>query len=162
MQCCSDCKLETLWLYLPKLSQSSRKSTWIFIERTDAEAKASIFWPPDAKSCLIRKDLDAGKDWGQEEKEETEDELVGWHHQLDRHEFDQTPGQWRTGKPGVLQSMGLQRVGLIWGTELSIRLLLDSAVQSLVHGTTVQAVFLEPRYAGSQYHPRPIESQSAF
>ena len=66
----------------PKGNQS-----WMFIGRTDAEAKAPILWPPDAKNWLIRKDLDAGKDWGKEEKGMTEDEMVGWHHRLNAHEF---------------------------------------------------------------------------
>ena len=65
---------------------------WILIGRTDAETEASIFWPHDVKSQIIRKDPDAGKDWGQEEKRVTEDEMVGWHHQLNGHEFEQTPG----------------------------------------------------------------------
>ena len=64
----------------------------IFTERTDAEAEAPIFWPPDAKSWLIRKDSDAGKDWRQEEKEMTEDEMVGWYHWLNGSEFEQAPG----------------------------------------------------------------------
>ena len=55
--------------------------------RTDAEAETPIVWPPDAKNWLIWKDPDAGKDWGQEEKGTTEDEMVGWHHQLEAHEF---------------------------------------------------------------------------
>ena len=59
----------------------------VFIGRTDAEAETPILWPPHAKSWLIRKDPDAGKDWGQDEKEMTEDEMAGWHHQLDGHEF---------------------------------------------------------------------------
>ena len=80
---------------------------WILIGRTDAEAP--ILWPPDAKSWLSWKDPDAGKDSGQE-KGTTEDEMVAWYHQLNGHEFEQTPGDWRTGKPGVMQSMGLQRV----------------------------------------------------
>ena len=63
---------------------------WIFIRRTDAEAEASILWPPDAKSQLTGKDPDAGKDWGQEEKVVTENEMAGWHHQLDGHEFEWT------------------------------------------------------------------------
>ena len=66
--------------------------SWIFIGRTDAEAEAPILWPPDAKNWLIRKDPDSGKDWRQEEKGTTEDEMVGWHHLLDGHEFEQTPG----------------------------------------------------------------------
>ena len=60
---------------------------WIFIGRTDAEAEAPILWLPDAKSQLIWKDPDAGKDWGQEEKRMTENEMVEWHHWLNRHEF---------------------------------------------------------------------------
>ena len=63
---------------------------WIFIRRTDAEAL--VRWPPDAKSWLIWKDPDAGKDWGQEEKETPEDEMVGRHHQFNGHEFVQSPG----------------------------------------------------------------------
>ena len=61
---------------------------WVFIGKTDVEAETPILWPPDAKSWLIWKDLDAGKDWGQEEKGTTEDEMVGWHHQLNGHEFE--------------------------------------------------------------------------
>ena len=71
----------------PKGNQS-----WIFIGRTDVEAEAPILWPPDAKSWLIRKDPDAGKDWRQEEKGTIEDEMVGWHHWLNGHEFEQAPG----------------------------------------------------------------------
>ena len=69
----------------PKGNQS-----WIFIGRTDAEAP--IFWPTDEKNWLTGKDPDAGKDWGQEEKRTTKDEMVGWHHWLDGHEFEQAPG----------------------------------------------------------------------
>ena len=71
----------------PKGNQS-----WIFIGRTDAEAEASILWPPDAKNWLFGKDPDAGEDWRREEKGTTEDEMVGWHHRLDGHEFEQAPG----------------------------------------------------------------------
>ena len=67
---------------------SKGNQSWIFIGRTDAEAEAPILWPPDAKSWLTGKDPDAGKDWRQEEKGTTEDEMVGWHHQLDGHEFE--------------------------------------------------------------------------
>ena len=67
----------------PKGNQS-----WIFIGRADAEAKTPILWPPDAKSWLIGKDPDAGKNWRQEEKGTTEDEMVGWHHHLEGHEFE--------------------------------------------------------------------------
>ena len=61
--------------------------SWMFIGRTDVEAETPIFWPPDVKSWLIWKDPDAGKDWGQEERGMTEDEMVGWHHWLNGHEF---------------------------------------------------------------------------
>ena len=60
----------------------------MFIERTDAEAETPILWPPDAKRCLIGKDSDAGRDWGQEEKGTIEDKVAGWHHRLDGHEFE--------------------------------------------------------------------------
>ena len=65
---------------------------WIFIGRTGAAADTLILWPPDGKSQLIGKDLDAGQDWGQEEKRVTEDEMVGWHHWLHGHEFEQALG----------------------------------------------------------------------
>ena len=65
---------------------------WIFIGSTDAEAEAPVLWSPDVKSQLIGKDPDAGKDWKWEEKETTEDKMVGWHHWLKGHEFKQTPG----------------------------------------------------------------------
>ena len=71
----------------PKGNQS-----WIFIGRTDAEAETPILWPPDAKSWLVGKDLDAGKGWRQEEKGMTGDEMVGGHHRLDGQEFEQTLG----------------------------------------------------------------------
>ena len=69
----------------PKGNQS-----WVFIGRTDVEAETPVLWPPDAKSWLIGKDPDAGKDWGQEEKGTTEDE-VGWHYRLNGHGFVWTP-----------------------------------------------------------------------
>ena len=64
----------------------------MFIGRTDVEAETPILWPPDVKILLFGKDPDAGKDLGQEEKRKTEDEMVGWHHQLDGHGFGWTPG----------------------------------------------------------------------
>ena len=65
---------------------------WVFTGRTDAEAETPILWPPDVKSWLIWKDPDAGKDWGQEEKGTTEDEVVGWHQRLNGNGFEWTPG----------------------------------------------------------------------
>ena len=71
----------------PKGDQS-----WVFIGRTDAEAETPVLWPHDAKSWLIGKDPDAGKDWGQVEKGTTEGEMAGWHHWLNGYEFGLTPG----------------------------------------------------------------------
>ena len=65
--------------------------SWIFIGKTDAEAETPILWSPDEKRWLTGKDLDTGKDWGQEEKRVTEDEIVGWHCRLSGHKFEQTP-----------------------------------------------------------------------
>ena len=80
-----DCK--EIQLVHPKGDQP-----WVFIGRTYAEAEAPILWPPDTKSWLIWKDPNAGKDWRQEEKGTTEDEMFGWHHQLNGHEFEQVTG----------------------------------------------------------------------
>ena len=90
---------------------------WIFTGRTEAEAEAPILWPPDAKNWLIWKDPDAGKDWRQEENGTTEDQMVGWHHWLDGHEFKQGPGD--GDGQGSMQSMGSQRVRHNWATELT-------------------------------------------
>ena len=89
------------WRRLLRVPWTARRSnpvhpkgdqSWVFIGRTNAEAETPILWPPDAKSWLIGKDPDAGKDWGQEERETTEDEMVGWHHWLTRHGFGWTLG----------------------------------------------------------------------
>ena len=98
----------------PKGNQS-----WIFIGRTDVEAETPIFWPPDAKNWLTGKDPGAGKDWRWEEKGTTEDEMVGWHHQLSGGVWVNSGSWWWTGKPGMLQSMVSQRVGHDWATELT-------------------------------------------
>ena len=66
---------------------SKGDQSWVFFGRNDAKAKTPIFWPPHAKSRLIGKASDAGRDWRQEEKGTTEDQMAGWHHQLDGHEF---------------------------------------------------------------------------
>ena len=76
----------------PKGNQS-----WIFIGRTDAEAETPTLWSPDVKNWLIRKDPDAGKDWWQEKKGMTEEEMVGWHNWLNGHEFKQAPGDGEQG-----------------------------------------------------------------
>ena len=64
----------------------------MFFGRNDAKAETPVLWPPHSKSWRIGKDSDAGRDWGQEEKGTTEDEMAGWHHRLDGHEFEWTPG----------------------------------------------------------------------
>ena len=97
----------------PKENQS-----WIFIGRTDDEAETPILWPPEVKNWLIGKDPEAGKDWRQEDKGTTEDEIVGWHHQINGHEFEQVLGV-GDGQPDVLQSIGLHRVWHDWATELN-------------------------------------------
>ena len=108
-----DCK--EIQLVHPKGNQS-----WIFIGRTDAKAEAPTLWPPDAKNWLIWKDPDAGKDWRWEEKGMTEDEMVGWHHRLrGAWVWVNSRRWWWTGRPGMLQSMGLQRVGHDWVIELN-------------------------------------------
>ena len=94
----------------PKGDQS-----WVFIGRTDAEAETPILWPPDAKSWLIWKDPDAGKDWRWKEKGTIEDKMVD----LMDMSLSKLRSWWWTGRPGVLQSMGSQRVGHDWAIELN-------------------------------------------
>ena len=99
----------------PKGNQS-----WIFIGKTDVETETPILWPPDLKSWFIWKDPDAGKDWRREKKGMTEDEIVGWHHRLNGHWVWVNSGSWWwTGRLGVLQSMGSQRVRHDYANELN-------------------------------------------
>ena len=116
------------WRRLLRVPWTARRSnqsilnwnqSWIFIGKTDAEAETPIIWPPDAKNCLTGKDPDAGEDWREEEKGPTEDEMVGWHHRLNGRAWVKSGSCWWTGRPGVLQSMGLQRVGHHWVTLLN-------------------------------------------
>ena len=91
----------------PKGDQS-----WMFSGRIDVKAETPILWPPDVKSWLIGKDSDAEKDWRREEKGTTEDKMVGWHHRLNGHwVWASSRSWWWIGKPGMLQSMGSQRIG---------------------------------------------------
>ena len=106
-----DCK-EIQWIH-PKGDES-----WVFIGRTDVEGP--VLWPPDVKTWLSGTNPDAGKDWRQEEKGTTEDDMVGWHHWLRwTWAWASSGSLWWTGRPGVLQSMGSKRVGHNWATELS-------------------------------------------
>ena len=99
---------------------------WIFIGRTDAEAEAPMLWPPDTKNRLIWKDPDAEKDWRQKEKGMTEDEVVGWWTWV----WASSKSWWWTGKPGVLQSMGVtkSRTGLSNWTDTFTTLLVLSFI----------------------------------
>ena len=111
-----DCKIK------PDNSKYSGNQSWIFIGRIDAEAEAPILWPPDAKNWLIGKGPDAGKDWRQEEKGMTEDEMVEWLQQLNEHELEQAPavgdyqGAWRAAVHGVSKN----RMWLSAWTELNV------------------------------------------
>ena len=85
--------------------------SWVFFGRTDAEAETPILWPPHAKSYLIGKDSDAGRDWGQEEKEMTEDEMVGRHHLADGHELSKPQDLVMDREAWCAAILGSQRVG---------------------------------------------------
>ena len=100
---------------------SEGDQSWVFIGRTDAKAETPVFWPPHAKSWLIGKDPDAGRDWGQEEKGMAEDEMAGWHHWLTQWMWVWVNSRswWYTGRPGVLWFMGLQRVRHDLATEVN-------------------------------------------
>ena len=93
--------------------------SWVFFGRNDAKAETPVFWPPHAKSWLIGKDSDAGRDWGQDEQGTTEDEMAGWHHRLDGREFEWTLGV-GDGQGGLAccNSWGC-KVGHNWATELN-------------------------------------------
>ena len=115
----------------------SEDQPWDFFGRNDAKAETLVLWPPHTKSWLIGKDFDAGRDWGQEEKGNTEDEMAGWHHWLNGHEFGWTLGMvmdreaWRAAIHGV---------GHNWATELNWKhyiiypesILIDSVLKIIV------------------------------
>ena len=102
-----------------QLVHSKGDQSWGFFGSNDAKAETPVLWPPGVKSWLIGKDSEAGRDWGQEEKGTTEDEMAGWHHQLDGREFEWTPGV-GDGQGGLAcWFMGSQTVGHDWATELN-------------------------------------------
>ena len=109
-----DCK--DIKLINPKGNQS-----WIFIGRTDAEAETPILWSSDVKNWLNGKDTDAGKDWRREKNGMMEDEMVGWHHWLDGHEFEQAPGVGDGQGSLACCSLWSCRVRHNWATELNWR-----------------------------------------
>ena len=97
-----------------------KDQSWIFFAKTDAEPETPILWPPDAKSWLIWRDPDAGKDWGQEDKGTTQDEMAEWPSPTRwTWVWVNSRSWWWTGRPGMLLFMGSQRVGHDWGTELN-------------------------------------------
>ena len=98
---------------------SERDQPWDFFGRSDAKAETPVLWPPHAKSWLIRKDSDAGMDWGQEEKGTRRDEMAGWHHQLDGHEFEWTPGVGDEQEGLACCDPWGHRVRHDWATELN-------------------------------------------
>ena len=110
---------ESLGLQGDPTSPSWGDKSWLFIGRADVETETPILWPPHAKSWLVGKDSHAGRDWGQEEKGTTEDEMVGWHHQLNGHVWVNLRSWWWTGRPGMLRFMGSQRAGHDWATEVN-------------------------------------------
>ena len=115
------------WTRLLRVPWTARRSNQSILKEISPEyssegtdAETSILWPPDVKNWLIGKDPDAGKDWRQEEKGMTEDEMAGWHHWTQWTWVWVNSGSWWwTGRPGVLQSTGSQRVGHDWVTELN-------------------------------------------
>ena len=114
----------------PKGDQS-----WVFVGRTDAEAETPILWPPHVKSWLTGKDPDAGRDCGQEEKGTTEDEMAGWHHRLDGHEFEWTPGVGdRQGGLAYCDSWGCKESHTTEVTELNWTELWPSGNESKTEG----------------------------
>ena len=133
----------------PKGDQS-----WMFIVRTDVEAKNPILWPPDEKSWLIWKDPDAGKDWGQEEKGMTNKEMVGWHHWLDGHGFVWTPGV-GDGRGGMAccDSWGRKELDMTKQLNWADRRVLHSLINELAVPQTVQHL---------SYHPVDEKSRSFF
>ena len=110
---------ESLGLQGDPPSHIKGNQSWIFIGRTNPEIEPPILWPTDVKNWLIRKDPVTGKDWRQEKKRMTEDKTVGWITNSMDMSLPKLLAWWRTATPGMLQSMGFQRVGHDWVTELN-------------------------------------------
>ena len=114
---------------------------WIFIGRTDAEAETLILWPPDAKNWLIGKDLDAGKDWGQEEKVTKVDKMVGWHRLLNEYEFEQTTGDSEgQGSLECWSPLGHKELDMTWWVNINNKPYLS--LRSRFINQTVKSAFL--------------------
>ena len=142
---------------------AAHRASWDFFGRTDAKAETPILWPPHANSWLIGKDPDAGRDWGQEEKGTAEDEMAGWHHWLDGHEFEWTPGV-GDGQGGLVccDSWGRKESDttewLNWtGTALSLMLLPCIGLKVLREANNSQGLLL-----GLQLIPRLLFYKGLF
>ena len=121
---------------------------WVFLGRTDAEAETPTLWPPDVKSWLNWKDADAGKDWGQEEKGTTEDEMVAWHHWLDAHEFEQAPG---VGNGQAFCGPWGRRVRHDWATELHWNILKKNACPLVTFPSSSQIGWINHGVSGHHW-----------
>ena len=149
-----------------KLVNPKGNQPWVFIERPDAEAEAPILWPPDARSQLIGED--PGKDWRQKEKGTTEDEMVGWHHWFNGHEFEQAPGD--SEGQGILEccsSWGSQIVGHDLVTEhqeyikrcLFLLILFNIVLEVLARAIRQENV---TRFKAVLPHHRPINQEKKY
>ena len=118
--------------------------SWVFIGKTEAEAKTPILWPPNAKNWLTGNDPDAGNDWRQEEKGTSEDEMFGWHHWLDGHEFEQAPGDvkdreaWHAAVHGMKEESG--KVDLKLNIQKTKIMASGPITSWQIEGETVEAV----------------------
>ena len=144
----SPCNRKEIKPVHPKGNQS-----WIFIWRTDANTEAPILWPLHAKSQLIGKDPNAWKDWRQEEKGTTEDEMVGWHHQLNRHEYEQTLGDGENESLGCWIPWGCQKLDTTEGLNNTIATGLSLIS---VHQCTLK-VFQELRSKDGEGNGTPLQ-----
>ena len=144
-----------------QLVHSKGDQPWEFFGRTDAKAETPVLWLPHAKSWLTGKDPDAGRDWGQEEKGTTEDEMAGWHASPTRWTWVWVnSGSWGwTGRPGVLQFMGSQRGGHDWATEVNWTELKSRA--SLVAQMVKRLPAMQETWARSLGQEDPLEKEMA-
>ena len=115
------------------------KQPWVFIGKTDTEAEAPVLWPPDVKSWLIWKDSDAAKDWGQEKKRVTENEMVGWHHWLNGHELGQLQ---KTVKDREAWSAAVHETAKSWIWLSDWKKILGSCRDSMQTGLTLLLLFI--------------------
>ena len=146
--CAGEDSLESLGQQGDQTSQSQRKST-LTLEGLMLKLKFQYFGHLMWRTDLLEKTLMWGKDWQQKEKGPAEDEMFGWYHWLNGHEFEQTLGEWRTGKPGVLQSMGLQsRTQLDYWTSTRLTVAIKWYLKQLIdtkihiHTTFFLSIFL--------------------